>query len=290
MSVLLVSRGSMSGGNLIGHCLGRTLGCPYVTREELMARVNAHGEIATRVLAGLDRAAKDYRTFSEVRRPYKVLMRLALLEYARGGSMAYFGYSGHLLLPPVAHFVRVRLSAPMVVRIQTTRDRLKVSEAQAIDYIERVDEDRTRWARFMYGADIRDPKLYDLVINLRRISIEGACALLHEIVRRDDFQPTPASLEQVEDLYLAAQVEAAVLARESTRLLEVGARAHAGEVVLQGPYLEDEELEQVVAAAKSVPGVASLEYQPGYAPDVECPTDGDPPPRAAASAGEGGRP
>ena len=280
----------MSGGTLIGQCLVRNLGCPYASREELMALVNTHGEIANRVMASIGKAAKDYRAFSDLRRPYKILMRLALLEYARRGNLAYFGYSGHLLLPPIVHFIRVRLNAPLHLRIKTTMERLNLSEKEAVDYIERVDEERTRWARFMYGADIRDPRLYDVCINLRRLSIHGACELLAAITRQPEFQATPESLAHVEDLYLATRVEAALVTKEATCDVEVGATAEGGRIVLEGPYLEARDLERVLAVARSVEGVEGVEYKPGYAPSVEYSLEDDQRARPRLPASEGGTP
>jgi hypothetical protein len=270
MTVLLVSRGSMAGGRLVGQCLNRNLGCLCLTREELIARVNSHGEIATRMTSSLDRASKDYEAFSEIRRPYRILMRLALLEYARGGNLVYLGNSGHLLLPPVPHFIRVRLNAPLDLRVRATVDALGLAHEEAVHYIAKVDEERSRWARFMYAADIRDPSLYDLCINLARTSVDGACTLLMEAVRLPEFQPTAVSLAQVEDLFLATEVEAEIAACAATCQFEVGATAVSGKVVLQGPYLEARHLETVINVAKSVPRVSSVEYQPGYAPDMDC--------------------
>ncbi|MEJ2368676.1 MAG: cytidylate kinase family protein, partial [Acidobacteriota bacterium] len=140
MAVLLISRGSMSGGQIIGQCLAHTAGFKCVTREDLVASVNRHGELAERVTAAVPQAARDYQAFSRLRRPYQILMRVALLEYARTGNLAYFGYSGHLLLKKIQHFVRVRLLAPVDLRIRTTMSRLDISKEEAEGYIRGVDE------------------------------------------------------------------------------------------------------------------------------------------------------
>ncbi|MEJ2422765.1 MAG: cytidylate kinase family protein, partial [Acidobacteriota bacterium] len=180
--------------------------------------------------AAVPQAARDYQAFSRLRRPYQILMRVALLEYARTGNLAYFGYSGHLLLKKIQHFVRVRLLAPVDLRIRTTMSRLDIGKEEAEGYIRGVDEERTRWARFMYGRDIRDPGLYDICINME---------------------------------------EAELVTGRETYTYEVGASAHAGTVLLEGPYLEPEEKERVMAVADGVPGVKKVEYRPGYAPTME---------------------
>ncbi|MEJ2076765.1 MAG: cytidylate kinase-like family protein [Acidobacteriota bacterium] len=265
MSVLLISRGSMSGGQIIAQCLSHTAGFKCVTREDLLASVNRHGEIATRVTQSIEKAAHQYGSFSELRRPYKILMRLALLEYARQGNFAYFGYTGHLLVEGISHFVRVRLLAPQGLRIRTTRDRLHCSDEEARDYIREVDEERLRWARFMYGKDLRDPMLYDLCINVDRVSFSTVCTLLMRAVAESEFQPTTESLADLEKLYLQAQIEAALVLDSRTYCHELGATFRDDRIVLEGPYLDDPDRSLVLQVASAVPGVPAIEYQPGYA-------------------------
>ncbi len=256
----------MSGALSIGECLSEHLGTRCLARENLLAAVNRLGEFATRVTARMEGAEAAYAEFSELRRPYLILMKQALLEQARKGGLVYFGYSGHLLLNPVRHFVRIRLISPMEVRVARTQERLGHSEAQARDYIRRVDRDRTRWARLMYGLDIRDTALYDLTLNFERMSREGACDLVRELMLLADFQATPESIRDVENDFLATEVLAALVSDSRTLSFELGATAADGVVRLEGPYLSEGDRETVFAIATTVPGVRGVEYEPGYAP------------------------
>jgi hypothetical protein len=269
MSVLLISRGSMSGAEIIARCLSHNAGFRCVTREDLIASVNQYGELANRVTASIEKATQDYLKFSELRRPYKVLMRLALLEYARGGNLAYFGYSGHLLVEGIAHFVRVRLLAPTNLRVKTTMQRLKCGEQDARDYIQRVDEERTRWARFMYGRNIRDVRLYDLCINMAKLSFDSVCSLLVRVLDEKEFHPTEESLAALDRMYTAAQVEAALVVDPRTYGHEIRASVEETGLLLQGPYLDDADRLAVIEIAKSVNGVQEARYEPGYAPDLD---------------------
>lgn len=269
MPTLLISRGSMSGGQIIAQCLSNTLGFRCVTREDLLPLVNRHGELATKVTASIEEATRNYAKFSELRRPYKILVRLALLEYARQDNLAYFGYSGHFLVEGISHFIRVRLMAPLELRVKTTVDRLHCTEAEARDYIDRSDVERAHWARFMYGKNISDPLLYDLCINMERISSSGVCSLLINAVKEKEFQPTEESLAAMQNTYIAAQVEAALITNPKTCAFEVGATIENGRARLQGPYLDDAERSRVLDIAASVPGVDHVDYEPGYAPNLE---------------------
>ena len=60
----------------------------------------------------------------------------------------------------------------------------------------------------MYGIDTRDPSLYDLVIHLKRITVEDTVELIMDTVQLPQFQTTPASQKALEDLALAAEVKA----------------------------------------------------------------------------------
>jgi len=265
-TVLLISRGTMSGAKPIAECLAESGGMRCVTREDLLTAINRYGGLATRIASRIVKAEQAYQEFSEVRRPYQILMRRALLECARQGPLAYLGYSGHLLLPRIAHFVRIRLIAPLEMRVSRTRQALGYSEAEARDYIHRVDQERTHWARLMYGLDIRDPAGYDMCLNVERMSLRGACDVLRGVREQPDFQPTPESSAQEENEYLATQALAALVTNPETLGLEIGASAAGGVVRLVGPFLPDDQMRIVLSVADSVPGVQGIEYQPGYEP------------------------
>jgi len=264
MALMLISRGSFSGGQVIAQCLSKSAGMTCLTREDLIASVNRQGQIATRITAAMAKAAQNYAQFSALRRPYKILMRLALLEYAHEDSIAYFGYSGHLLLQGISHAVRVRIIAPLELRIKLMMSREKLTEDEARDRIRESDEERTRWTRFMYGKTLGDPHLFDLCLNLERISFPAACCMMLRLAQESDFQPTPESLAEVENQYLSTRVLAALVTDPQTYDVEISATAQAGQVTLEGPYLEDSEKSVVLDIVNAVTGVQQVQYIEGY--------------------------
>ncbi|HZD03448.1 MAG TPA: cytidylate kinase-like family protein, partial [Longimicrobiales bacterium] len=247
MAVVLVSRGSMSGGQRVADCLARDGGFTCITREHLVSTVNEYGGIASRLAQEIGKASHDYDRFTRLRRPYRILMKKALLEYASRDNLAYFGYSGHLLLGKTTHLVRVRLTAPVALRVQLTMERLGCSEKDAREYIRDADEERTRWARFIYGRDIRDPTQYDVCLNMERFSPAGVCSLLRELLRHEELQATPQSLRQIEDSRVATAILAALVTRPETFSMEIGATFEKGTARLEGPWLDPASLERVQA-------------------------------------------
>lgn len=269
MPVIFISRGTMSGVRLLVDCLHQRTGIHCISREDLEKIVNNHGELATRVVEKLAKATSAYDQFSELRWPYMVLMRMALLEEIRADNVMYHGYSGHLLLPIIRHFVRVRIEAPLVLRVKMTMDRLGCDEQTARDYILEADDHRVKWARFMYGRDIRNTLLYDLNLNQERVTMETACGFLEHIMAAEAFQASAESQGEVERLHLAASVEAALVTDPRTQAFEISAAAQKEGIHLIGPYLEDSELVTVEEIALAVEGVEAVQYSPGYASKLE---------------------
>ncbi len=266
MAVLFISRGTMSGVSRLVACFAEHSAVRLVSREELVEVVDRHGEFASRVVEQLASADRAYEQFSRSRHPYLVLMRQGLLEQLRGDGIIYHGYSGHLLLPPLPHFVRVRIEAPLSVRVPLTMERLGCTEEAAREYIREEDTRRVRWARFMYGRDIRDPQLYDLVLNLERISLETACHTLLHVLESPELMCSEESRLRLESMRRAAAVEAALVSDPRTYAYEVGAQVEDGSARLTGPYLEQEAREVVREIVLSIPGIESVDYAPGYAP------------------------
>ncbi len=266
MPVILISRGTMSGVTLLVDRLRESTGFGCVAREDLVAQVNRHGELAQRIVEQLGNPAQAYEQLCDLRRPYVILMREALLELAQRDNLIYHGYSGHLLVPPIRHFVRVRISAPTRLRIGMTMRRLACSEDEAKAHITRDDEERVRWARFLYGRDVRDPSQYDLCVNLEWLSVATASRLVGAVKDDPDCQATPDSRDAVRKLLLATRVEAALATDERTADIELGAQAEDGRITVTGQFLDDALRQLVLEIARGAAGGRDVDYRYGFAP------------------------
>lgn len=269
MTVIFISRGTMSGVHRLVDRLHDRSGVRCISVEDLVKIVNQHGKIATRIVEKLATATSAYTQFSELRWPYTVLMRQAMLEEIRHDNLVYHGYSSHLTLPSLQHFVKLRIEAPLTMRVKMTMQRLSCDEDKAREYIREEDEHRVKWARFMYAQDIRDTMLYDLSLNMGHMTLGAACGIIEDLMKEPDFQATPESLAEVERLYLTATIEEALVTDPRSAAFEIRAHVnHNDGIELIGPYLDDPELDAVMEITKSVPGVDAVTYTPGYSPTL----------------------
>lgn len=265
MQVVLISRGSMSSGQALANSLAERLSFRCVCREDLVKSVDSLGEYAKKVLKTIHTATRAYEQFSQSRRPYLILMRQALLRFIYEGDLIYHGHAGHLLIPDLVWCLRVRIDASMQIRTKNAIERLQLPEAEAYEAVLREDEAMGRWARFMYGKDIRDPKLYDTLFSLDRLSLEGSSAMIEAALKEKEFQPSNKDLQTLEDLCIAARAEAALVMDARLVNHEIRASSRKGQVSLEGPYLEESDLSHAIEIVRNVKGVREVDYQTGCA-------------------------
>jgi cytidylate kinase len=118
-------------------------------------------------------------------------VQTALAEWCTRGNLVYHGLSGHHLLKGLPGILKVRLIAPVEMRVQALLEsHPQMTSAQAEDFIRDVDQDRSRWVKVMYGADVSDPSIYDIIINLRTHTIESATETIACAAEQSRFQIT----------------------------------------------------------------------------------------------------
>jgi len=234
MAIITISRGSMSGGEALAGRLAEKLGYPSVGREVIVAAAEKLGVDEQFLSEKFMRSPSLWERMTSNRRFYLVAVQAALAEHAAKGDLIYHGNAGHLLLRGIPSVFRVRLIAPLDFRIRAVMERQKTGRDAAESYIRRVDEERVRWTRFIYGVDWTDPSLYDLAVNLERMSMDTACLMIAEAVRQPEFAMTQEVKKELRDFLLACRVHLALATNPQTRHFELEVTASDGDVEITG--------------------------------------------------------
>lgn len=199
MAIITISRGTFSGGKELAECVAARLGYPVVSREEIVSTSPWFG-IPVEKLTATDQPPEFWNRLDEQRKAYMQLVQSGLCERGRTGNLVYHGHAAHILLPGVSHVLRVRVIADMEYRVQAAMRDQKLGRQEAEAYIEATDRERRDWVRFLYGVEWGDSSLYDLVLNLSHVSLEGACSTVAFMAKLEEFKPTPRSLAIMEEL------------------------------------------------------------------------------------------
>jgi cytidylate kinase len=260
MPIITISRGTFSGGTELATCLHRQLGYSLVSREIIAEAAATYGVSEARLSEALEKSPRLLDRFLHDRRQYLAFIRVALCERAAHDNMVYHGHAGHLLLRGIRHVLRVRLIAPIEFRIAQLQNRKGLDRREAAQYIERVDTERARWTEFLYGANWQDPSLYDLVVNLEHVDLEGACQAIVALASRPCFQADDTSRQAMADLLLASRVAAMLAAAPETANAEVDVRARSGHVEIEGKIADPLLVQKVNDRAGAIEGVVDIRY------------------------------
>lgn len=132
-----------------------------------------------------------------------------------------------------------------------------MDHASAEAYIRDVDDARARWVRMMYGVDIADPTLYDMVVSLETFSIPEVCEILIRLAGQPEFEINPERAEDLRDFKVQCQVQLALLEDLGTQTLDLKARVRRGIVEVSGkaPLMKEGGVgTRIVEIVQSVPG------------------------------------
>jgi hypothetical protein len=260
MSVITISRGTFCGGRQLAECLAHRMNYRCIDRDVVAQRTSIRTISPDEIFAALETPpANTLSTLNHRKYLYLVLFQAAILEEVSKGNAVYHGLAGHLLLQGGLDVLRLRVIAPLEFRLDEAEKRMKLSRREALEYIEKVDDRRSKWTRYLYGVDWEDSSLYDLIINLQHITIDQACRLVSGMIREGGFPFAVEKQHSLNDFVLASRVRAALAKDALTCNLEVEVDCRDGAATIKGELCEESDEVQRVAAA--VPGVRAVNLQ-----------------------------
>jgi cytidylate kinase len=210
MSIVTISRGSFSHGKEVAEKLAEKLGYECISREVIL-EASAHFNIPEiKLTRAIHDAPSILDRFTYGKERYVTYFREALLHHLQKDNVVYHGLAGHFLVPGVSHVLKVRILASMEERVAEEIRREGISAEEARKMLKRDDEERYRWSYHLYGLDNRDPGLYDLIIHINSIPTEWAAEIIQHALSLPRFRATPESQKAMDNLMLAAQVQAAL--------------------------------------------------------------------------------
>ncbi|MGH7797198.1 MAG: cytidylate kinase family protein [Candidatus Binatia bacterium] len=257
MPIITIYQGASGEGQELAEAVAEALGYRCVGREVLVEASRRYGIPEAKLNEIVEKGPHWWERLLQDLRPYRIALQATLCELAHDGKVVYHGHVGHELLSGIGHVLKVLLTAPIEFRIDQIRTRQSLTDIAARHYIEEVDKARSRRLMAMFGTDWRDPNRYDLILNMAKMSRDGAKRLILEAAKFEGYQLTPASKQAFDDIALASRVHATLFAAPNVRGLAVEVRAESGHINVKGgvaPGLEN----TVVRLVKNVRGVIEV--------------------------------
>jgi cytidylate kinase len=229
MAVVIISATRFSGGGAIAEQTAGLLGCRLVGREVLGVAASRYGVAEDLLAQAVDGRASWRAMPAKDRRICLAFIHAALSDLLLAGDCVCHRLASHLYVTGISHVVKVRIAAPLEMRIGAAARVRDISDSKAKSLVSRLDARRRRWVSDLYGVDEDDPANFDLMIDRATTTIEQAASEIAQTAVDSRFTPMSYSLKQVRDQALASKVRAALVKVDP----EVKVRADDGAIHIE---------------------------------------------------------
>ena len=240
MSIITISRGSYSRGKEVAEKLAQALGYQCLSRDILLEASERYNKPEFKLIRAIHDAPSILERFTYSKEPYVAYIRAALLHHAQQDNLVYHGLAGHFLLQELPHVLKVRIIADLDDRVKEEMKRENISAEEARRILLMDDEERRKWSKAIYGIDTWDSSIYDLVIKIKCVTVDSAVDTIKFTLKDSCFQTTPEVQKLVDDMSLAARIEAALI--EDIRSVRVEAKGDEVFIYFRKDLCKDEEL------------------------------------------------
>jgi cytidylate kinase len=254
MSVITISRGSYSYGMAIAEKVAQKLNYECIARDVLIEASKEFNIPEIKLFRAIKGAPSMLDRFTYGKQKYVAYIQAALLNHLKRDNVVYHGFAGHFFVRGVSHVLKVRILADLDARIKLVMERDGVSRKEALHFIKGMDAERRKWGQGLYGIDTADASLYDLIIHIRKITVDDAADIICDTTKLKQFQTTPESQQAMDDLALAAEAKAVLISMAPD--VQVSAQNGVVSVQTGAPRSAEAALTQDIRKAlKAVPGI-----------------------------------
>jgi len=257
MAIITISRGSYSKGKEVAEKVCARLGYGCFSRDVLVEASAEFNIPEIKLVRALHDAPSVLDRFTYGKERYLAYIEAAILERVQKDNVVYHGLAGHFFLKGVSHVLKVRIMADLEQRVQEEMAREGISRDEALYTLKKDDQERSKWSLSLYGMDTSDASLYDLVIHIRKITVDDAVEIICRTASFENFKTTPESQRVLDNMVLAAQVRAKLVKAYPT--VQVSARGGVVSISAPGEATIARAVESEIGAiAEQVPGVKEV--------------------------------
>ena len=258
MAIITISRGSYSRGKEVAEKLSKALEYECISRDILLEASEEFNTTEMKLIRALHDAPSVLERFHHGKERYISYVMSALLEHIKRDNIVYHGLAGHFFLKDIPHVLKVRIIADIDDRVQEEMRRENISAEKARYILTKDDEERRKWGIQLYGMDTWDSRLYDIVLNIKTLTVDDAVTILCNTVRKPAYTTTPESMKRLNDLALATKVQLELVAI----FPKVNVIADNGHIFVncngKNMPVRDEILSRIKSVAERVEGVTEV--------------------------------
>ena len=224
MSIITISRGSYYLVKEIAEKIAQKLDFDCFSRDTLIETLGEFKIPEIKLIRNIQDAISVLDRFPYGKERYIASMRLAALKQFQKDNVVYHGLAGHIFVQDISHVLKVRIIQDLEIRVEGEIKRENISAEEARYILEKDDDERRKWSLYLYGIDIQNPSLYDVVLNIGDITVDHAIDTIISAAKLSCFKTTAESQNRIDDLALAARARVALFEFPSASISAKGGK------------------------------------------------------------------
>jgi cytidylate kinase len=262
MYFITISEMMGTNGETIARKVAEELKYTFYGTEELLKAASEMGFLSE--IEKLDEKAPAMfeRFFSEKPKIYLDRLQSVIYEVAKKGNAVFFGRGGKFLLQSFDCAFHILVTGSMEKRIQRVMEENQVGREIAEKIIHRSDHDKKAFIRFAYDEDWLNPRLYDLLLNTDKLSIDSAVSMIVDAAKSDEIKSCGIdSIRSLGKLSLNRKIESVLLESGVVNLNVFFTVEEPDSVMLYGIVNSSEEKERIEKLVKKMKEIKNIKNQ-----------------------------
>jgi cytidylate kinase len=260
MAIITVSRQIGSLGTEIANTLKEELSFRTLDKESLESKlVKKYGLPEEKVERYDEKKPAFWDLFSSDKDKYLHFLKTVIYEFARDGNCLIIGRGGQVLFQDIPGVLRVRIVAPLELRIERIKTQNGYDDRLAEQVIRHNDSDRAGFHRFFFHVNWEDYHLYDLMINTQELTTKATVQLIKDALQAFGVaEKRHESESKLKDACLAQEVATTISYEEHVPVHFLEVSSVSGVVTLRGSAMTTEDISRSEAIARRVAGVKDV--------------------------------
>jgi cytidylate kinase len=256
MAIITISRELAALGDETAQELARRMGCRFVDKQSLDARIKSYGISGRKFQKYDERKPGLWASLSQDRDEYFHYLKTAMLAEAGEGSAIFIGRGANAVFRGVPGVLSVFLAAPFEIRAERVKSYFHCDEKRARQIIEQSDRDREGFHRNFFNIEWKEPSNYHLTVNTGHLHpAVSAELILHLQEQMIDGEAEEQNARRLKEMSVGQQVAHRILYEKAVSIHFLEAVVSGNTVSLFGAANSQALVEAAVCAAReAAPG------------------------------------
>jgi cytidylate kinase len=270
MPVIAMNQEMGSQGKFVAEKLAEELGLTIVRHEiidHVAEKMHVRKSTLQRFLEGKAGLLERWGTDEASLALFKVE---EILELAAKGNVIIRGWGATHVLRPIPHIPCVRVGAPFATRVKWLMTCLGTDDEEMVsEEIRHSDTAHRANMQHQFGVTWGEPMQYDITLNTERLSVATCVEQIKQLLKRPEFEETPASRAKLANLTMEYRARAALRAHAKTGDVKIAISADHGKLMLEGIAASVDERHAIVEVVTEVAGVKGVDNKLKVMKDVK---------------------